>query len=347
MNQHSPLAGPGGTEPYNVWLPDRLGGDYRQRFLDVGPDPLGEGELRAALIHYAPASEPEARSPQDRVAILHIHGVTDYFFQTHVAEHFHNTGLDFYALDLHKCGRAHLPGQTWHFDTDLRHYFPELVDATRLILESNAAIVLLAHSTGGLIVASWLDHLRRAEDPLLGRIRGAIFNSPWLDMIVPAPVARAAAPALKVIGRRWPMLALPRKEMTAYGEALHVSRHGVWDYDLGFKPLGGHAKYVGWLRTVIKTQEPLHAGHFNCGVPVLTLCSDRSTAGKPYSEASHVSDSVLNVHQIRRWAPYLSDSSALEVLHGAVHDVFLSSTEVTDRAFKACDGWLAQHALAE
>ena len=59
-------------------------------------------------------------------AVLVVHGFTDYFFNTELADHFAARGFAFYALDLHKCGRSWREGQTPHFTTDLARYDAEL-----------------------------------------------------------------------------------------------------------------------------------------------------------------------------------------------------------------------------
>ena len=58
--------------------------------------------------------------------MLALHGYTDYFFNTELADHFADRGFAFYALDLHKCGRSRRDGQTPHFTTDLASYDAEL-----------------------------------------------------------------------------------------------------------------------------------------------------------------------------------------------------------------------------
>ena len=43
------------------------------------------------------------------------------------------------------------------------------------------------HSAGGLIVALWLDRLRkRQDDRNARRVTGLILNSPWLDLQGPS-----------------------------------------------------------------------------------------------------------------------------------------------------------------
>ena len=104
-----------------------LAGYWRQT-LSLGPDPDGEGEIFATLVRRG-----------DRIAARHavlvVHGFTDYFFHTELADHFAGRGFAFYALDMHKCGRSWREGQTPHFTTNLRRYDAELDWALEVIAE--------------------------------------------------------------------------------------------------------------------------------------------------------------------------------------------------------------------
>ena len=97
------------------WEPDVLAGYWQQTF-ELGPDPDGEGRLVATLVRRGEADPSATR------AVLAVHGFTDYFFHTELADHFAGRGFAFYALDLHKCGRSWRDGQTPHFTTDLARY---------------------------------------------------------------------------------------------------------------------------------------------------------------------------------------------------------------------------------
>ena len=101
------------------WEPDVLPGYWQQTF-GLGPDPDGEGDLVATLVR---RGEP---GPTATHAVLVVHGFTDYFFNTELADHFAARGFDFYAVDMHKCGRSWRKGQTPHFTTDLARYDAEL-----------------------------------------------------------------------------------------------------------------------------------------------------------------------------------------------------------------------------
>ena len=58
--------------------------------------------------------------------MLAVHGFTDYFFHTELADYFTARGFRFYGLDLHKCGRSWREAQIPHFTTDLARYDREL-----------------------------------------------------------------------------------------------------------------------------------------------------------------------------------------------------------------------------
>ena len=61
------------------WSADELGDNYQHVTLHLGADPEGEGDNVAVLV--------KAREPQtDKPALLWVHGMSDYFFQTHVAD---------------------------------------------------------------------------------------------------------------------------------------------------------------------------------------------------------------------------------------------------------------------
>jgi alpha-beta hydrolase superfamily lysophospholipase len=117
------------------WVPDVLPG-YWQCAIPLGPDPAGEGDIVATLIRRGPATGQGTRADH---AVLAIHGFTDYFFHTALADHFATRGFAFYAMDLQKCGRSRQPGQTPHFITDMARYDTELEHALRIIREETGS----------------------------------------------------------------------------------------------------------------------------------------------------------------------------------------------------------------
>ena len=79
--------------------------------------------------------------------MLALHGYTDYFFNTELADRFAARGFAFYALDLHKCGRSWREGQTPHFTTDLASYDTELERALAVIADEPGARVSASTAT--------------------------------------------------------------------------------------------------------------------------------------------------------------------------------------------------------
>ncbi|HEX2399091.1 MAG TPA: alpha/beta hydrolase, partial [Mycobacterium sp.] len=279
------------------WEPDVLPGYWQQTF-DLGPDPDGEGDLAATLVR---RGEADPAAPR---AVLLVHGFTDYFFNTEQADHFAARGFAVYALDQHKCGRSWREGQTPHFTTDLARYDAELERALDLITQDSAAadVLICAHSTGALIVALWLDRLRRRGEITRRRITGLVLNSPWLDLQGPA-ILRAAptGAAIGAISRLRKKRVLRPPAEGGYGATLHKEYGGEFDYNLQWKPIGGFPVTFGWLHAIRRGQVRLHRG-LDVGVPNLILRSDRSVREARDPNKIQRGDAVLDVKQIARWA---------------------------------------------
>ena len=99
------------------WADDLLGEGYQQRVVDLGEDPDGEGAVEAVLVRRTVRDGEQVTG-----TVLYVHGFSDYFFQTELADFLAERGLAVYALDLRKSGRARKPGQTAHFVSDLATY---------------------------------------------------------------------------------------------------------------------------------------------------------------------------------------------------------------------------------
>lgn len=324
------------------WREDLLGEGYTRHTIDLGRDPEGEGQVFATVVRYLPEGT-DLQEWSNRPAILWVHGMTDYFFHTHVAEYFHDLGYAFYAVDLRKCGRSRQEDQRWHYSDNLQHYFPDLNRTLDVLSETHAQTFPIGHSTGGLILVLWADHIRRSDRTRHARLGGLILNSPWLDMMYPRAFLKVALPALMVLGRRFGSVPLPGGNLGSYGVSIHKDHHGEWDFDIDLKPVRGFPKFLAWARAVVIGHRQIHEGGVDVGVPVLTLCSARSWLNHPYSAASDTADAVLDVRQIRKWAPKLGARVKVVSIEGARHDIFLSLRHAREQAFKVTAEWLAEH----
>lgn len=289
-----------------------------------------EGEVVATLVS-------RRHDEPTQLATLHVHGFSDYFFHTELADWWLEQGHDMYGLDLRKYGRSIRPHQSATYVSDLNEYFDDLDAAWERITvrDGHTRVVLSGHSTGGLIVALWAHERQPAE------LAGLVLNSPWLDL---QGQAWARSPVMDLVidrvGRRHPMRALPREVNGYYGRSLHRDHHGEWEFDLTWKPVESFPVRLGWLRAIREGHRRVRAG-LSVAAPVLVLSSDRS--GSPASmdhDDVFSSDIVLDVRQIRRWATSIGRHVTYAAIPGAVHDVVLSRRDARHHAYEEIRLWL-------
>ncbi|HEX5143822.1 MAG TPA: alpha/beta hydrolase [Mycobacterium sp.] len=328
-----------------AWKTDVLPG-YEQLTIELGADPEGEGDLYATLVRRGPAA-PAAH------AVLAVHGYTDYFFHTELADRFADRGFAFYALDLHKCGRSWREGQTPHFTTDLRRYDAELERALEVIAadtrgaDGSARVCVYGHSAGGLIVTLWCDQLRRRDLTAALGVSGLVLNSPFFDLHGPAVLRTApTAAALIALARVRKTTVIRKPTEGGYGTTLHRDYSGEFDYNLQWKPLGGFPVTLGWINAVRRGQARLHRG-LDVAVPNLILRSDHSVPEKTQPDAIQHGDAVLDVRQIARWAGCVGGThTTIAPIVDAKHDVFLSLAAPRAAAYRELDLWLLRYLRA-
>jgi alpha-beta hydrolase superfamily lysophospholipase len=308
-------------------VPDVLGGDWVQRTLHLRPD--GQGSAVATLVH-----RRDAAAARTRPAVLYVHGFVDYFFQTHVADALADRGYDLYALDLRDYGRSIRPGREPNDTRSLATYAEELDAAVRLVRAEHDRVVLLGHSTGGLVAALWAHH-RRGR----GLVDAVVLNSPWLDLRG-SVLERTALTWLIVhaVGVVAPRLVVSHLGPD-YGRALHAGSGGEWAYDLAWKPHEGFPVRAGFVRAVRRGHAEVARG-LEVDVPVLVLASDASGPDDRWHDGLLTTDSVLDVADMRRLAPRLGEDVTYVEVAGGAHDLALSPLPARTRYLDEVVGWL-------
>jgi alpha-beta hydrolase superfamily lysophospholipase len=304
---------------------DVLGPGYEVRTLPLRPD--DEGEVVATLIR---STVPGG----SRRAVLYVHGFVDYFFQTHLADAWHDAGFDFYAVDLRKYGRSLREHQTPNYITSLEDYDEELDEAARIIREDEGhdVLVVMGHSTGGLATSLWA-HRRRGR----GIVDALVLNSPWFDLNASLFQRTVGTAAVHRIGTLRPRTVVGRLG-TSYGHYLHRETGGEWDYSLTWKPHGGFPVVAAWLAGVRRGHAELSRGlAIDC--PVLVACSDATS--NPAKEPARVSstDVVLDVAHIARRAPGLGRLVTVVRIAGGIHDLTLSPEPARSTFFTELARW--------
>jgi alpha-beta hydrolase superfamily lysophospholipase len=309
----------------STWTPDVLPG-FEQTTLTGLSAP--DGPVEVVLVR-------RRCSVAGTRAVLYIHGYGDYFFQTHLADFYNQAGLDFYAVELRRHGRAMRAHQWPNYTADIDEYLQDVDTAISLLRgeEHIDWLLLNGHSTGGLVAAL---HAHRGQQR--AAVSALFLNSPFLDMNLPAWQQWTLEPVVSTMGAFFPHLPIPDMSVV-YGQSLHASQHGEWHYDTRWKPIDGFPVYAGWLRAIHRAHAEVAQG-LAIACPVLVMHAARSAWPKQWSPDVMSADIVLDVADIRRLSPRLGPQVVVRAIEDGMHDLTLSTWKTRDRVFKELQDWL-------
>ncbi|ALE06048.1 lysophospholipase [Arthrobacter sp. ERGS1:01] len=323
------------SRPAQVWATDILGADYQSMALEV---PRADGSpRRATLVRH----RPESGTTGTRRAVLYLHGWSDYFYNTGLAEFFTGHGYEFYALDLHNHGRSLVSAELGGYVDDLADYDEEILRAHSVISDDAGSdqprqLVLVGHSTGGLIATLWAHKF-----PAL--VSHLVLNSPWLEIQGGAAIRRAATPLVRPVADFRPLTRMRVPERTFYWRGISKEAYGEWAVDRRMRPPQAFPVRAGWMRAILAAQRTV-AGGLGLPMPVLVLLSSRSLLGPVWSDAMLRADVVLDVRTLALRSLSLGNSVSVERIDGALHEVFLSTPAVRDDAYRRLERWLRGYA---
>lgn len=309
------------------WQPDVLGEPFQQLTLTLADD--DEGPVVATLVRRQLAGN---RRPIR--AVLYIHGWSDYFFQKHFAEYWVGTGVAFYALDLRKYGRSLREGQTPGFTANLAVYDEDIAAALATIraeLPVGASIMIIGHSTGGLIASLWAN-----RHP--GEISGLVLNSPWLELQGSALVRNVSMPGLRQMTRLNPMQVLLNVDLGFYSRTIDKATGGEWEYNPAWRPTPSFPVRAAWLNAIMRGHADVAAG-LHITAPVLVMASARTKFGARWSEQMRTADVVLDTDLISERAVRLGPVVTVVRIAGGLHDLVLSALPVRERTFAEITRW--------
>ncbi len=313
------------------YFPDELDKLFVKRTL-VMPDDY-EGKVVCTLVK-------ELNNLKTTKAVLYVHGYNDYFFQTEMAERFTQAGYRFYSVDLRKYGRSLLPNQSFNNARNLNEYFADL-DTTLSVMRSEGCreIILMGHSTGGLITALYTD-ARGTNLP----VKALILNSPFFDYNENWISENIAVPAVSLLGKLFKNATLKAGKSTAYSQSLHRKFHGEWQYDMKKKRPGSADKRWSWIGAIHYGHEKVHHGlHIAC--PVLSMHSDRSVTDEDWNPKYQLADGVLDVKDIEKYSHGLGKDVTIRTVPGGMHDLILSKKNVRDAVYREMFRWLKEKGL--
>lgn len=313
------------------YQPDVLGTGYEQLTLNF-PDDY-EGKVTATLVRKKAAQATKK-------AVLYIHGFIDYFFQTEMAEQFNAHGYDFYALDLRKYGRSHLPHQKYYYVLNLSEYNAEITEALNIIgNEGHDHVVLSGHSTGGLTTTLYVAH--HPDHPL---IKALWCNSPFYNFNMPAWKEKFALPRLSALGGHFPNLRFPSELNKWYVTSLHKSLKGEWDFSLEWKKPSYPKVYLSFVHAIYEAQKEIHSGT-QISVPTLVMHSHQTKNPRKFNQDAQTSDVILSVKGIEKYAKKLQGDVTIMTIKNGLHDLVLSAPPVRAEVYTKLFTWLQQKSL--
>ncbi|GAA3919712.1 alpha/beta hydrolase [Litoribacillus peritrichatus] len=312
------------------WTPDVIYGFERKEFSFTEDY---DGKVTANLVRMQ-SQEPSTK------AVLYVHGFVDYFYQEELAKTFVEHGYNFYAIDLRKHGRSLLPNQHPNFMFSVEEFYEDLDAALDVIRnqDNNEKVLLNAHSTGGLITALYL------EDRPESGIDAVAYNGPFFDIndaFININERLLIPRVLKTIAALNPYGATGMKIPEQYGQSLHITERGEWNYDLNWKPIISFPIYWGWLKGIMDAQQRLQNG-INLNVPVLVMYSDKSSTPilNFWREEFTETDVILDVTDIDRISDVLGRHVTEIKIEGGVHDLALSKEPVRKQFYQDMMKWV-------
>ncbi len=273
----------------------------------------------------------------DKPGVLYVHGFNDYFFNTEMGDEFASHGYNFYAVDLRKYGRSLLPGQKRYEARSLEEYFPD-IDSALVDMERSgiSRIVLMGHSTGGLITALYMS---RSKSRAARSIDALILNSPFLDWNL--GWKEKIIWAVSALGKLFPNMKIPQGASQAYAESLLSRYHGRWNYDTDKKLTQSPDVTAGWVRAITLAQKALRDGKADIRVPILLMYSAESVDGSDWTEEHNEADGVLDVNDIRKYGLMLGPDVTCVKVVGGLHDLTLSSRGLVIPLYRRIFDWLS------
>jgi alpha-beta hydrolase superfamily lysophospholipase len=266
---------------------------------------------------------------------LYIHGFVDYFFQNELAEWANKIGFNFYALDLRKHGRSMLSHQNPNHFRNHTEFFEEIDLAIDFIknIEKNDKLVLMGHSTGGLIAPLYFDHNSKK-----GEVDALILNSPFFDFPV-NEIIKMALPTIGFFGKISPEKKTPAKLADGYGKSVHKDFYGEWDYNLKLKPIKGFPITLGWVRGILHAQNEIKK-RLNIHCPILVMHSSTSVKPGKYHPSMQEADSILNVQDIIKYSDRLGINVKRVEIENGMHDLILSKKEIRKEVYQVLEDFI-------
>jgi alpha-beta hydrolase superfamily lysophospholipase len=289
--------------------------------------PQGEG-LAATLVRW---------QRRHAGAVLWLHGYNDYFFQGWLGPALDAAGWTLCALDQRRCGRSLRDGQVPARLWDLAEVYEELDLAVAALRQDHETVVLLGHSTGGLVATCWVDDRQvRGERP----VDALVLNSPFFDFRGPRWSRWLAKTLIPLAARSTPALVVQQPGDDRYAKSLlrSLGAGGEWTYDRHRKIVGGVPVEAGWVAAVRAGHKRIKRG-VRLELPILVLHPAAANRGD-FGPEWFRTDTVLLPAKMAHYGRKLGPDVRVVCIEDGMHDLFLSRPTARQAALDALTGFL-------
>jgi alpha-beta hydrolase superfamily lysophospholipase len=187
---------------------------------------------------------------------------------------------------------------------------------------------------GGLIVSLY------ANEQIGNEMFDCVYlNSPFFDMNLNPFLEKCIFPLAAYRGKKKPNEIMQGGVSIAYGKSICVREKGEWNYSLAWKPLSAPDVNLGWLRAIYKAQKQLQRG-IVVAKPTLIMHSNQSINSDEWNEQFQISDAVLDVKDIAKYALKIEGNVTIISIQNGMHDLILSRKEVRQNVYNQLFNWL-------
>lgn len=316
-------------------IPDYLGPTFQAQVMYLDDTDGGEAGGQADIAVLVYEKDAAALVAESGIAALYFPGFSDTFYQTEQVDAWRSLSIPLVALEMRRDGRAVRLESTRCDIRDLSVRNEEIGYAVKFLREELGAekVIFIGHSLGSLNAQMWASAHPDQVDLI-------IHTSPWLEHSASNFERAAMTRANDAVGRVAPRTILAFFP-PYYARSLHVEYGGEFYFSPRHKSLKVVPILAGAFRAIRLAQREFQTGSMQVNIPTLVAHSDSSGSNLlPSIEDLAQRDCVLDVNDIKRWAPLLSTDLTMIEIRNARHDLTVSRKPVREAFTRQMLDWV-------